>query len=94
MWKARREAMRANRAGKGKNALGGPSKSLITLDSDKEIQAFPLVGFGRAWLDLAQFGFGLDFPWTLFTADAEPGLAQLGIGLDSSAACFRSIIRA
>src|SRR5271155_2450205 len=48
--------MPANRAGERKNALGGPRKSLIRLDSDKEIQAFPLVGFGRAWLDLAQFG--------------------------------------
>jgi hypothetical protein len=48
--------MRANRAGKRKNALGGPHKSLIWLDSDKQIQAFPLVGFGRALLDLAQFG--------------------------------------
>jgi len=56
-----REAMRANRAGERKNALGGPRKSLITLDSDKQIQAFPLVGFGRAWPDLAQFGFGFGF---------------------------------
>jgi hypothetical protein len=48
--------MRADRAGKRKNTLGGPRKSLTRLDSDKEIQAFPLVGFGRALLDLAQFG--------------------------------------
>ena len=53
-----REAMRANRGGKRKNALTprGPRKSLIRLNLDKEIQASPLVGFGRAWLDLAQFG--------------------------------------
>ena len=51
-----REPMRANRAAKEKLPLGGPRKSLIRLDSDKEIQAFPLVGFGWAWLDLAQFG--------------------------------------
>jgi hypothetical protein len=48
--------MRANRAGKRKNALGGPRKSLIRLDSDKENPSFPLVGFGWALLDLAQFG--------------------------------------
>jgi hypothetical protein len=29
---------------------------LITLDSDKEIQAFPLVGFGWILLNFAQFG--------------------------------------
>ena len=51
-----REALPATRTGKRKNALGGPGKSLIRLDSDKEIQAFPLVGFGLIWLDLAQFG--------------------------------------
>jgi hypothetical protein len=55
--------MRANRGGKRKNALGGPRKSLIRLDSDKEIQAFPLVGLGWILLNLAQFGFCLDFPW-------------------------------
>jgi hypothetical protein len=56
--------MRADRAGKRKNALGGPRKSLIRLVSDKEIQAFPLIIFGLAWLDLAQFGpiwMGLGF---------------------------------
>ena len=36
-----REAMRAKGTGKRKNALGGPRKSLIRLDSAKEIQAFP-----------------------------------------------------
>jgi hypothetical protein len=48
--------MRANRAGKRKNALRGPRKSLIRLDSDKENPSFPLVGFGQVLLDLAQFG--------------------------------------
>src|SRR5271170_1969860 len=80
--------MRANRAGKRKNALGGPRKSLIRLDSDKEIQASPLVGFGGAWLDLAQFGpiwiplgFSLDVmrytsaPRTSSVRSAAPPLA-------------------
>ena len=38
-----REPMRAKGTSKRKNALGGPRKSLIRLNSDKEIQAFPLV---------------------------------------------------
>ena len=50
------EAMGADRAGKRKNGLGGPRKSLIRLDLDKEIQAFPLVILGWVLLDLAQFG--------------------------------------
>jgi hypothetical protein len=51
-----REAMRAKGTGKRKNALGGPHKSLIRLDSDKENPSLSLVGFGRVLLDLAQFG--------------------------------------
>jgi hypothetical protein len=59
----RREAMRANRAGKRKNTVGGPRKSLIRLDSDKEN---PSSSLGWAWLDLAQFGSvwpNLDSAW-------------------------------
>ena len=48
-----REAMRAKEEGQ-KKRLGGPRKPLIRLDSDEGIQAFPLVGFGRAWLDFAR----------------------------------------
>jgi hypothetical protein len=33
-------AMRAKGTGKRKNALGGPRKSLIRLDSDKEMAIF------------------------------------------------------
>jgi hypothetical protein len=28
-----------------------------------EIQAFPLLFFGRTWLDLARFGKNLDLAW-------------------------------
>jgi hypothetical protein len=48
-----RAPTRANRERKIKNGLGGPRKSLIRPDSDKEIQAFSL---GWAWLDFDGFG--------------------------------------
>jgi hypothetical protein len=64
-----REAMRANRTGKRKNTLGGRRKSLITLDSDKENPSLSfdwlwpgLAGFCWILLNLAKFGFCLDFP--------------------------------
>ena len=47
---------RRTRGGKRKYALGGRRKPLKRLDPDKEIQAFPLVVLGQAWLDLARFG--------------------------------------
>jgi hypothetical protein len=34
----------------------GRRNSLKTLDSAKKTQGFPLIVFGRAWLDLARFG--------------------------------------
>jgi hypothetical protein len=52
----------------------------------KEIQAFRLLGFGWAWLDLAQFGpiwislgFSLDvFPLHICATDLHPELAADG----------------
>jgi hypothetical protein len=63
-------ARRCGRTGRAKEKTrwGGPRKPLIRLDSDKEIQAFPLVRFGRASLNLAQFG---------------PILIPLGFSLDT-----------
>jgi hypothetical protein len=46
---------------------------LKRLDSDKEIQALALVGFGRAWLDLAQFGS--IWLWLGFSLESAPILA-------------------
>jgi hypothetical protein len=40
---------------KEKNGLGGRRNSLKRLNSAKEIQGFPSIVFGRAWLDLARF---------------------------------------
>ena len=74
-----------NGGGERKNATGGPRKSLIRLDSAKEIQAYSLgwiwPGLGwiwSIWLDLAKFGFGLDFPRMVIGADfiREDGLAS------------------
>jgi hypothetical protein len=45
-----------SKAQERKNGLGGWRNSLETLNSAKEIQGFPLIVFGRAWLDLARFG--------------------------------------
>jgi hypothetical protein len=64
--------MRAKGTGKRKNALGGPRKSLIRLNSDK-IQALSLAGFGWIWLNLAQFGLRLDFPWMLSVTHRRHG---------------------
>jgi hypothetical protein len=54
-----------------KKCLGGRRKLLKRLDSDKENKVnsfaflcFSLLGLGWIWLDLAQFGSGLEFPWT------------------------------
>jgi hypothetical protein len=47
-----RGAMRAKETGKRKNALGGPRKSLIRLDSDKENPSFSFD-----WLWPASAGF-------------------------------------
>jgi hypothetical protein len=66
--------MRADRAGKRKNALGGPRKSLIRLDSDKEN---PSLSFDRLWPGLAGFGsiwLNLDSAWIFL------GLYALYIG--------------
>jgi hypothetical protein len=72
--------MRAKEAGKRKNALGGPRKSLIRLDSDKENPSLSfdclwpgLAGFGSIWPNLAQFGFGLDFPWMSYVTHRRYG---------------------
>jgi hypothetical protein len=55
--------MRANRAGERKNALGGPRKPLIRLDSDKEIK---VNAFDSLWPGLAGFASiwpNLDSAW-------------------------------
>ena len=62
-----REVMWANRAGKRKNALGGPRK----LDKARFSGGNGSFSLGWIWPDLvdfvklAQFGFRLDFPWML-----------------------------
>jgi hypothetical protein len=57
-----------------------PSGSAQVLDKarfgQRRIQASPLIGFGRAWLGLAQFGpigIRLDFPWMLFLSHLRHG---------------------
>jgi hypothetical protein len=35
-----------------------------------ESKHFPLVAFGGTWPDLAEFGFGVDYPWTGFPREA------------------------
>jgi hypothetical protein len=82
-----RWALRANRAGKRKNALGGPRKSLIRLDSDKENPSLSfdwlwpgLAGFGWIWLDLAGFGsiwIPLGFSLECFPASGSQPSQQL-----------------
>jgi hypothetical protein len=49
----RAPGMRASRRGKRKNTLGGPRKSLIRLDSDKEIKVNLLDSL---WPGFAGFG--------------------------------------
>jgi hypothetical protein len=49
------------RAKKEENGPRGPRNPLKRLDPAKEIQGFPLIYFGRAWLDSARalLNFGL-----------------------------------
>jgi hypothetical protein len=72
------------KAGSGpkmKKGAGGRRNPSQKLDSAKEIQGFPLIVFGRAWLNLA--GFGENGNWLGKTKSA---LASLGDRLRPAAA--------